>query len=236
MLKKIISAVVCLTICSVFFCACDNHAETLDGVAEIKNAAVLYEALNGGHIYMTDNKAESPSTVEMNFRYTDDILSYNIVETTGNRTYYEYYNGSEQTYTYSDATEWVVWTVGDGNFYQYTRNAKHSYVSSSLIYSLTGLNATLVEDASGGKKITFIYDVSKLSDAMKAQYASVGAVGSVEVVYLLDKDGYVTEETQHLIVSPTDGSANVLYSYTYSFSQFNDIAEIEKPVAVWEVQ
>lgn len=233
-MKRIITTILAAVMC-VSLCSCqEKQSASIEGLDEIKKAAGLYENLNAAHIKMSGTFGNSNSTMEMYFQYIDDILHYSYVATSDADVYYEYHNGSEQTFTTGKSVEWTVWTAADDSLYQYTRTKKHTYLSGSILYSETGMSDGKITETDNGKNIVINYDCEKIPASVIEQYKSVGTFKSMKMEYELNADGYITKMSQEMVLTPTDNSADVVYQYDMVFSQFNDVGTISRPVALWE--
>lgn len=231
-MKKIFKITALALIGIVTLTACNKNFDNIAGYKDVQNAKSLYAALGSGHLQIKDNDS-GIVTQDFKFKYDGDTLVYSYIGTDGEKTYYEYNNGTELDYTDSDSTEWKFYTQANEEFYSYNRATPHPLASETAISinpdSIT--DGTVTENADGTKTIAYNYDISMLN-SYASSLSEVGTLKKFSTTLSLSADGYCTELSQLATLEDAEGEFEV--NYTMTISEMNQIEKVERPKASWE--
>lgn len=225
MLRKIISVLITAA-AAISLCGCSADYSSLEGYNEIENARKLYSELYSAHLTVTDAENDM-LTQELTFMYDSaNVMQYSYFGTDGSKTYYEYHNGTE--YSYSDGGEWTVLKEGDENYRSYSRAAKMSMCDEGMIF-IKPESVTASKKIKDGDNtvITMQYDAEQLNSSMSSQLGLVGSLKSFEVIYTLDSNGYCIKMEQ--IGTAQQDMTESKVDYIMQIDKMNDIGVIEKP-------
>ena len=207
---------VCLCVCG-----CNNVPE-YTGKDDIENARSLHTELESAKITMTDN-ITGEVIQEIEYLFVGDVMTYMYMGKDGEKTYYEYNNGTELNYTtLPDETEWSFIAKGDEGYYTYSKASRHYFTDGEQLFSVypTAIFEVIPSESENGSVYSFTYTAETLKD-----YESFKGMGDIEMFtmqYCLNNEGYCTEFTNSYTM---DG---ISYSYTVEISKMNEIEKIER--------
>ena len=231
-MKKLVKIGAALAAIVIAVCGCSKSYDHIAGYDVVSKAKQLYASLNSAHVKIKDNNANL-ITQDFLYKYNGDTLVYCYIGTDGEKTYYEYNNGSELNYTDSTMTQWNFYDMSAPEFYSYSRSQPHPMASQTAI----SINADSIVDGGvadnpdGSKLITYHYDAAQLN-SYASSLSTVGTLVEFTTTLCINPDGYCTELSQ-LAILEVDGKQTSV-DYTMTIDEMNKVEKVELPKACWE--
>lgn len=231
-MKKLLSAVMAAAAMLLSGCSLIN-TNMPEGYKQIKDAKSAYEKLDSGHLTMTDltqNRQIADFSFFINNR-DEMVLSYYGVD--GDTEQYAYSDGAQYFYKTSEDERWHLIKSSDENYAynNYNRKWRYPYASGGVFfYDANSVSNSKVTQANDGSlKITCVYDANKLNESAVQFLENVSSFASLETVFEIDKDGYITDFTECGRVTDSEGEEYDV-NIKISVDKMNEVYDIPYPV------
>lgn len=198
-----------------------------DGAEDIQEAKKLYEKLDSAQLTMTDNTSG------------DSLMSFCFYINGDNEMIFEYISPQNGDHAYSDGKQfyyktdgkWTAITPEDESYIHniYNREYRYPYARGSVFFLNTdAVSDVNIEEQSGAKTITYVYDCEKLNKKSVKDLENVSEFSALTCVYCLNADGLITKFTETASLTDADGNKSDT-DITLEVSEVNNIRFIEKP-------
>lgn len=206
-----------------------------EGYAQIKDAKTAYEKLDSGHLTMTD-LAQDKQIVDFSFFInTRDEMVFTYYGIDGETEQYAYSDGAQYFYKTNEDERWHVIKSSDENYAYniYNRKWRYPYARGGVFF-LDGNSvesSEVINNPDGSVQITYVYNPDKLNESAVPFLEDVSGFESLETVFEINSDGYITDFTERGSVTNSEG---VKYDVNMKITidKMNDVYDIPYPVDV----
>lgn len=212
-------------------------AQLPDGYKQVKAAKEKYETLDSATTTMTD-LVTGEKIMEFSFFFTqkDEMVLYYYGKD-GDDEMYAYSNGAEYFYKEPDAEKWKVIGSDDENYLYNLYNRKYRYpYAEGGIFFLDGTSvnsARVTENGDGSLYVSYEYDADKLNKSTKGILDNVTEFSSLETVFEINPEGYITEYTQTAVVTDNSGTLRDI-NVRINVDNMNNVFDLPYPVDALE--
>ncbi len=229
-MKKLVLAVL-LMLSAVAFSGCTTKLP--EGYDAVKQAKDQYEQLDSAHVTMTDL---TDGSVIMDFSFyinpnNEMVLSYYGID--GEEEQFAYSNGAEYFYKEHGDEKWTVIGSDDENYLYnlYNREYRYPYAQGGIFFLDGGSVADvgIINSDDGAMQITYTYDANKLNSSAVEYLDGVSGFVSLETVFTVNSDGYITEFIERGIVTGDDG-IDLDINMSITVDSMNEVYDIKYPV------
>lgn len=231
-MRKILSAVIAAA--SMLMSGCSLlYAKMPEGYQQIKDAKSAYEKLDSGHLTMTD-LTEDRQIVDFSFFINsrdEMVLSYYGID--GETQQYAYSDGAQYFYKTDEDERWHVIKSSDENYAYnvYNRKWRYPYARGGVFF-LDGNSvesSEIINNPDGSTQISYVYSADKLNESAVSFLEDVESFESLETVFEINAEGYITEFTECGRVTNTQG-VHYDVNMKISIDRMNDVYDIPYPV------
>lgn len=229
-MKKVFAALAaCLSLTALSGCG----AKMPEGYDTVKTAKTKYNSLDSAHTTMTDlDTGELIMDFSFYINNSDEmILSYYGKD--GNDEMYAYSDGAQYFYKEPGKDMWsVINSSAEEYLYNiYNRENRYPYADGGIFF-LDGssvVEATVETEADGSTVVCYVYDAEKLNQSTQGILEDVSSFSSLETIFEINADGYITSFTEIGTVTDTSGVTRDV-NMCISVDSMNDVYEIPYPV------
>lgn len=231
-MRKILSAVTAAVTMLTSGCSL-IYSDMPEGYRQVKDAKSAYEKLDSGHLIMTDLTLDK-QIVDFSFYInTRDEMVFSYYGIDGETEQYAYSDGAQYFYKTSEDERWHVIKSSDEDYAYniYNRKWRYPYACGGVFFLDGGSvsDSFVNSNSDGSVRIDYVYDPDKLNESAVTFLEDVSSFESLETVFEINADGYITEFTERGSVTDAEG---VRYDVNMKITidKMNDVYDIPYPV------